>query len=110
MAINKAIKPVQNVEPTRDLQSKTAALVADTSTTLATILGVAVSAQARGVELYITGTGSVHYNPTGAATTSHAIIPANKTIFGNKTELDALQIIGGSGETPVINAIVFGDK
>lgn len=110
MALNKAIKTVQTIEPHRDLQSKSAALVADTSTTIATILGTTVSTAARGVIVNITGTGSVHYNPTGAATTSSAILPATVSIFGSKTELDAVQFIGSSGDTPTVSIIVFGDK
>jgi len=108
--LNKAIKAVQPVEPTRDLQSKSTALVADTSTTLATILGVAVSSKARGADIYLTGSGSVHYSPSGAATTGNAIIPSIKTVFGSKTELDAIRLIGESSATPVINVVIFGDK
>lgn len=101
-----AIKKVAAVDVYTDLQSASTALVADTSTSLATILGTAVSASARGAVINCSST--LHYSPTGAATTGKAILPTAYTINGSKTILDAVRFIGASTETPVVNVVIFG--
>jgi len=91
-----------------DIQSASKALAADTPTTLATILANA-SADARGVQIN-PGSNTVHYNPTGAATTNHGILTSPQVVPGDKTVLDTIQLIGASGETPTVSVVVFGTK
>ena len=107
---NDPTKSVEISDNYVDLQSKSAALVADTSTTLATILGEAVDTAARGAIINPVGS-TVHYeiDGTDATTADGVLMTGGQVIPGDATRLGNVRLIGASGETPLVSVIVFGD-
>lgn len=92
------------VELLKDVQSWRVT-VSSTSKTLEELLtaagGSALGANAMGVTLVI-GSVVLNYNPDGEATANHGNLPSVYSIWGDKTDLDAVQLFHASSATITI--------
>lgn len=95
-------KLVKTIDSKQDSLCKKAALVATTSTAIATITGAALLDNVVGVTLIHDGT--VQYNPVGAADTNSGFIPSPYTILGDKNYLDTVRLYAAG--TPTVSVIV----
>ena len=99
----KNASPFYQVDGAKDTVSKSAALVAETSTALATIIGAALPSRVVGVTIISDGT--VQYNPAGAATAASGFLPVVYTVHGGKAFLDTIRLY--SAGTPTVTVIAF---
>lgn len=95
-------KLVKTIDSKQDRICKKAALVATTSTALATVIGSALLDSDVGVTLVHDGT--VQYNPAGAADGNSGFIPSPYTILGDKGFLDTVRLYAAG--TPAVSVIV----